>query len=227
MTVSLTTDRGWFGPFHRAVAESAAIDLVAVHEIRLLNDGTSVLLYEYRGDERVASRIAAEHLEADGGWQTGSFGDAQLMYANAEPSPITAGLVALLDEYRIVVDWPIEFRSPEEVVVTLIGDREEIREATRAVPDAVRLEVDRTGEYRSETEDVLHRLTPREREVLEAAVTLGYYSNPREASYEDIATAFGRSTGTVGEHLRNAETKVMNALLEGEDPQPPRRLESA
>lgn len=214
--VRVTTDRGWFGPFHRAVAGADDIALVAVHELRLLNDGTSVMLYEYRGEETTARTIASEHLDAAGtDWQTGTIGDAQLMYANAEPSPLVAGLLALLDEYRVVVDWPIEFRSDEEVRVTLVGDHDEIREACASVPEGVRLRVDRTGEYRSDPEGLLAQLTPREREVLWLAVDRGYYRNPREASYEDLASALGRSTGTVGEHLRNAEAKVLSALFEG------------
>lgn len=226
--VRVRSDRGWFGPFHREVVDSDAIDLAAIHEIRLLNDGTTVLLYEYRGTERAARRLAAEHLAvARGGWQTGSLGDAQLMYANAEPSPLVAGLLALLEEYRVVVDWPIEFRGDDELGVTLVGDRGEIKAACAAVPDGVRVAVARTGEYRTEPEGLLSRLTLREREVLAAAVELGYYRNPREAIYEDIAEAIGRSTGTVGEHLRNAETKVMRALLEDRLPRAVGPLEPA
>lgn len=225
--VRVRPDRGWFGPFHREVADSDAIDLTAVHEIRLLNDGTTVLLYEYRGAERAARRLAAEHLDgAGGGWQTGSIGDAQLMYANAEPSPLVAGLLALLAEYRVVVDWPIAFRDDDELGVTLLGDHGEIKTACASVPAGVQVEVARTGEYRTEPEGLLSRLTIREREVLEAAVELGYYRNPREAIYDDIASALGRSTGTVGEHLRNAETKVMQALVDAGRPRRGRPAES-
>lgn len=216
--VRIGADRGWFGPFHRAVAGRDALQLVALHEIRLLDDGTTVMLYEYRGPERTARRLAAEHLETvDGGWQTGSLGETQLMFANAEPSPLVAGIVTLLDEYRLVVDWPIEFTRDDELRVTLVGDREEIRSACAAVPDGVRLEVARAGEYRTDAEALRRSLTPREREVLGTAVAAGYYRNPREANYEDLAATLGRSTGTVGEHLRNAEAKVMAALFEGRE----------
>lgn len=226
--VRVAADRGWFGPFHRAVARRDAIELVAVHEIRLLEDGTTVMLYEYRGPERAARRLAAEHLAtAEGGWQTGSLGDAQLMFASAKPSPLVAGVVTLLDEYRVVVDWPIEFLRDDELRVTLIGDREEIRSACEAVPDGIRLAVARAGEYRTDAETLRRRLTPREREVLETAVVAGYYRNPRAASYEDLAAVLDRSTGTVGEHLRNAEAKLMTALFEGREPGESRSLESA
>ena len=225
--IRLSAERGWFGPFHRAVTETNEIRLATLHEIRLLDDGTAVMLYEYRGEEAAARRLAGEYLEqgvAD--WQTGTIGEAKLMYANSEPSPLVAETLALLEEYRVVVDWPIRFRTDEQLRVTLVGDREEIRGAISAVPEPVRLGVSRAGEYRPRADGLLARSTPREREVLETAVDVGYYRNPREASYEDLASILDRSTGTVGEHLRNAEAKLMAALFEDREPARPRPLES-
>lgn len=214
--VRLTAASGWFGPFHRGVVESEAVHLRAVHEIRLLNDGTTVMLYEYDGDEPMARRLAAEYFDSEqGDWQTATIDDAQLMYANAKPSPLIAGVLSVLDEWRIAVDWPITFPTDEQLEATLIGDHEEIRAAIGSVPDDVHVQVDRTGEYQSERDGILTDLTPQEREILETAVALGYYRNPREANYTDLAAALDCSTGTVGEHLRNAETKVMAALFDG------------
>lgn len=218
--IRLSAEQGWFGPFHRAVTETDAVRLTALHEIRLLDDGTGVMLYEYRGEEAAARRLAGEYLEqgvAD--WQTGTVGDAKLMYANAKPSPLVAGTLSVLAEHRVVIDWPVRFRTDEELRVTLIGDREEIRGVVSAAPEALSLRVSRAGEYRSRSERLLARLTPREREVLEAAVDAGYYRNPREASYGDLAARFDRSTGTIGEHLRNAEAKLMAALLGNREPE--------
>lgn len=63
--------------------------------------------------------------------------------------------------------------------------------------------------------------------MLSAAVEAGYYRNPRGAGYEDLAAAVDRSTGTVGEHLRKAEAKLMAALFEDRQPDRPRPLHSA
>ncbi|WP_425487435.1 helix-turn-helix domain-containing protein [Natronomonas halophila] len=216
--IHLTTARGWFGPFHRGVVESAAVRLRAVHEIRLLNDGTTVMLYEYAGDEAAARRLAAEYFDSEqANWQTATIDGTQLMYANARPSTLVAGILSVLDEWRIAVDWPITFSTDERLKATLVGDHEAIREALRSVPDDVNVQVNRTGEYRSERDAILTDLTPREREILETAVALGYYRNPRGANYTDLAAALDCSTGTVGEHLRNAETKVMAALFDSHD----------
>ncbi|QLD85225.1 helix-turn-helix domain-containing protein [Natronomonas halophila] len=176
------------------------------------------MLYEYAGDEAAARRLAAEYFDSEqANWQTATIDGTQLMYANARPSTLVAGILSVLDEWRIAVDWPITFSTDERLKATLVGDHEAIREALRSVPDDVNVQVNRTGEYRSERDAILTDLTPREREILETAVALGYYRNPRGANYTDLAAALDCSTGTVGEHLRNAETKVMAALFDSHD----------
>lgn len=52
-------------------------------------------------------------------------------------------------------------------------------------------------------------LTPRQREVLTAAIDLGYYRPKREASVEDIAARVGIASTTAWEHLSRAQAKIM------------------
>ncbi|PSP88924.1 hypothetical protein BRC90_06335 [Halobacteriales archaeon QS_4_69_34] len=87
-----------------------------------------------------------------------------------------------------------------------------------AVPDGACIEGDRTGNYRSKTQDLLARLTVRERETLRAAAELGYYRTPREATSEDITAVVGRAAGTVGDPLRDAEAKIVGRLVAPENP---------
>lgn len=212
--VRVTPADGWFGPFHRQVAETRGLGLETLHELRLLADGSVVLLYEFTGDRAAAERLAADHLEgADVDWQLADEDGRHLVYANAEPTDLTAAVLELLDEWRVVVDWPVRLTGERTFRVTLVGDEAEISGLLEAVPDDVRVRVDRTGAFRPDGTRPLSRLTARERETLRAAVELGYYRNPREARYADVAEAVGCSAGTVGHHLRNAETKVMDALL--------------
>jgi DNA-binding CsgD family transcriptional regulator len=172
-----------------------------------------VLLYEYTGDRTMAERLAADRLDGAVSWQVTELSGRQLMYANTTPSAMTAAILGVLDEWTVVVDWPIRLVDGREVVLTLVGDDAELQGAIDAVPAGVQVQVERTGEYRPGSDRLLARLTPRERETLRAAVELGYYRNPREATYEDVAAAVDCAAGTVGHHLRNAETKVMGALL--------------
>lgn len=217
ITLRVSPEQGWFGPFHRGVAESPELALRALHELRLLEDGSTVMLYEYEGDRSAAAALADEHLGAEGeAWQTGRIDGAEWMFAHAEPSGLVGSLLALLGRFRVAVEWPVRFPTDGAALATLVGGDEELDRALDAVPESVSIRLERTGEYRSEPDRLAAGLTERERHTLATAVDLGYYRNPREANYEDVAAALECSTGTVGEHLRNAEAKVMGALLGGE-----------
>lgn len=222
VTLRVSAGRGCFGPFHRAVVECPEVDLRALHELRLLDDGSTVLLYEYTGDREVAEGLAAAQLgPAEDAWQTGRIDGTEWMFAHTEPSGLVRSLLDLLGEYRVAVDWPVPFPTDETALVTLIGADAELGRAFDAVPGDVSVSVERTGEYRAEPDRLAADLTERERHTLATAVELGYYRNPREANYEDVAAELDCSTGTVGAHLRNAEAKVMGALVGGGRPPEP------
>ena len=57
------------------------------------------------------------------------------------------------------------------------------------------------------------QLTDRQREILAAAVEVGYYEVPRQASHEDIADHLGIAPATVGEHLRKIESTVLKEII--------------
>lgn len=216
VTLRVSSEQGWFGPFHRGVVESSEVSLRALHELRLLDDGSTVLLYEYDGNRDAAERLAEEYIDSeDAVWQTSRIDGDEWMFAHAEPSGLLRGLLDILGTRRIAVDWPVTFPTDETAVVTLIGDEEELRRSFAGVPDAVSVSVERTGEYRSEPERLLAALTDREHHTLSVAVELGYYRNPRAVNYADIAAELDCSTGTVGAHLRNAESKIMQAIIGG------------
>lgn len=210
----ISPNRGWFGPFHRSTVEADAVSLEALHAMRLLDDGSSVMLYEYVGDRGEAESLAADHFGVDCvGWQVSGLSGRQLMYAHAQPSDMITGLLLLLGKRKVIVDWPVTFVDDSTLSVTLVGDGGEIRALLEAIPDDVRVSLERTGDYRLEVDRLLSRLTPREREILRTAFELGYYRNPREATYDDVSEAVGCSAGTVGHHLRNVEEKLMSNLL--------------
>ncbi|MBI4360726.1 helix-turn-helix domain-containing protein [Candidatus Micrarchaeota archaeon] len=59
---------------------------------------------------------------------------------------------------------------------------------------------------------LLTDLTDKQRKVLDAAFALGYYSYPRRTDARGLAKALGIPYTTCMEHLRKAESKVMEAL---------------
>lgn len=228
VTTRLSTERGWFDPFDKVVLESKDITREAIHEMRLVGDGTAVMLYEYSGDSHEIERVVEEHLEATHiGCQMAEMSGNLFVYANVEPNATVTGLLWALDQWKLIVDPPMRFSRRGDLLVTLIGEEAQIRDALSNLPEEVRVTIERTGALEPELDQVLGRLTPRERETLRVAVEMGYYSNPRGVNYEEIAERLDRTAGTVGQHLRNAESKVMGRLLEGRMPDRQPRLENS
>ncbi|MFC6716494.1 helix-turn-helix domain-containing protein [Natrialbaceae archaeon GCM10025810] len=58
-------------------------------------------------------------------------------------------------------------------------------------------------------------LTDRQREILETAHEMGYFSYPKGANATDVAEELGVARSTFTEHLAAAQTKLMDAILEG------------
>lgn len=57
------------------------------------------------------------------------------------------------------------------------------------------------------------RLTDRQREVLETAHEMGYFSYPRSANATEVATALGIDASTFTEHLAAAQSKLLDEIL--------------
>ncbi|NEU57192.1 helix-turn-helix domain-containing protein [Halorussus sp. MSC15.2] len=53
--------------------------------------------------------------------------------------------------------------------------------------------------------------TERQQEAVETAVAVGYYDVPRTATHEDVAAELACAPSTASEHLRKAESKVLQS----------------
>ena len=60
----------------------------------------------------------------------------------------------------------------------------------------------------------LSQLTEKQRKILLAAHKLGYYSIPRKISSRELAKKLGLVDSTVVEHLRKAEQRLINNIIE-------------
>jgi predicted DNA binding protein len=56
-----------------------------------------------------------------------------------------------------------------------------------------------------------------ERETLEAAVSDGYYENPRDATLGTLADRFGVSKPAVSKNLRRGEQKMIQRVIDAID----------
>ncbi len=120
-------------------------------------------------------------------------------------------------EHGFVHSAPVRIEDGrEEWQVCFVGERTEIRESLDAVQSDSGAEVtvesmSSTG-YAGETarEHRLDTLTTTQREVYEHAREAGYYEWPREASTRELAADLDVSKTTLLEHLRKAESKLLD-----------------
>jgi predicted DNA binding protein len=95
----------------------------------------------------------------------------------------------------------------------------ELMDAFRATYATVQLrarrETSQTTSRQSFQMDLLEDLTDRQHEVLQAAYLGGFFEWPRGSTGETVADAVGVSPPTFHQHLRAAERKLVESVLEG------------
>lgn len=211
VTVALSTDEPAFHPIEHRLAAEPTVRRRAIHAVEELEDGTLVLLAEIDGDvdryrELVANAAAVrEFAVADDG--------SGICYSRVEPTPLASRILRRQRSSPVVVVPPIEYTADGDQLVTFVGRERDLQAAAGSVPDELDVELVSTGPYRPDRDGPVAALTDRQREVLTTAIRHGYYENPREATHEEIADVLAVEPGTVGKHLRIAESKVFSRLL--------------
>jgi DNA-binding CsgD family transcriptional regulator len=206
------------GPFHELDAVIDRTPGVAREQlayIDLLQDESILLLYRLGTDRSVhdldavlstpdcvrSSRVAS----GDGG---------QYALFHVDPAEPLRTLLSIADEQALVVEHPIEFTDDGSMLVTVAGTEAALRRGVAAVPESVGVRIERVGDYRP-TDGADSLLTPRQREAIQVAAELGYYEEPRETTYEEIADLLGCTSSTANSLLRRAEARLVEAYLSG------------
>jgi predicted DNA binding protein len=213
LTVRLVPGEGaGFHPLGERLVEEPALQREAVHHFELLDDGTLLLLAEGSGDrDRYEEIMASEPTVRD---YMVSGEERWMAVSQFEVNDAVREILDWQHREDIVVETPLRFQRDGSQQMTLIGDDESFRalyeEGTSL--DAFDIEVVETGEYAPNADRLARTLTTRQQEIVSAAVDLGYYREPREATHEDVAAALDLSPSAVGKHLRRVEERVFEAL---------------
>jgi predicted DNA binding protein len=210
----LTPRHDGLHPVDAELALLSEVERDALLHIDAFGDGTGVLLYRLVGEKEVVVDAIADHeslisydlLDVDAE-------NTFHLYLHVRPGEPAGTLMALTSQYALIIDTPIEFTDRGGILATIVGTHDMLREALKAIPDAINVSIQQVGEYSPGTRDVLSMLTERQREVFETAVNMGYYDIPREVNQVDLAEELGCAPSTVDEHLRKAESKMLSALL--------------
>lgn len=192
--------------------DRAGLERRAIHRFRRLDDGTVVSLYEREGDPDAAREVLEDH-EAVESVTTTALGERVFVHVQFIPNELVESIFAIPQNHDIVLDMPMEYAEGGALRVTAIGKLETFREAREEMTGDVDLQLLSMGDYVPGDEGLYAQLTDRQREILAAAVEVGYYEAPRQANQQDIADHLGISPATVGEHLRKIESTVLKDIM--------------
>lgn len=200
------------------ISPSSAVTRGEVRNVQYLSDGTIMELYAVEGEldeileelERSASTVRFEQL--------GTRAGTHYLFHHGRPSEEVRALIELLEAFHLMVVLPIVFDEERGATIDVVGESQSLQRVYDRFPAEIRRQttVEQVGDYVPSRSGVLSVLTRRQREVLRAAVSVGYYAEPREGTAEDVAEAVGCAPSTASEHLRKLEARLFASLVDPE-----------
>lgn len=181
----------------------------AIYDINPLDDGTVVQLVRLIGDTERLVRTAIDSSDVS---FIADSGETGFMHIHFKPGEIDQALFEIVDTHVVSVDWPVIF-TDRGIQLTLIGEDTTLREVVATLSERIDIILEKTGDYHPGMSDPSWQLTDRQCDIVRAAITEGYYDHPRKTSQRDLAATLELSRGTVAEHLRKAEAKIMREVM--------------
>ena len=126
--------------------------------------------------------------------------------------PIDEAFLEAFDDHGVVVVMPVEVGRGGSTF-TLVGPDDALGSLVETFEDEMVVDVRRVGEFDHWHAPLAGRLTGRQHEAVEAALALGYYAVPREASLDSVAESLDSAPRTASTLLRRAERVVMEAAV--------------
>lgn len=211
---TMTPASDGFATTDRRIAETAGVDREAILHLELLGDGTAVAIYLLSGTPRALDESLGDAPEVRDYHLFNTDGTRFHAHLHFEPDDPMATLLELAERHRIVMEPPLEFLDGGGLRATVGGIQAQVQDAAAEFPDSVEVTIEQIGQYDPSRDSLLASLTERQREVLAVAIDEGYYDIPRRATHDDLAAELDCSAGTVGEHLRKIESRVLSSLMD-------------
>ena len=114
---------------------------------------------------------------------------------------------------NLVVIPPIIYDDAGRMILTVVGDADDLQALLEDLPTEFELTVEEVGDYDRRYATISTSLTDRQLEAIEIAVDLGYYAVPWDASLKAVADELDCAESTASNHLRKAEARVMRRLV--------------
>jgi hypothetical protein len=206
-------ETGAFHPVSKRLAEEPSIRREAIHHVELLAEETVLTLAEGSGDRESYEAIMRESTHVDNFLVSGE--NRWMATSKFEARDPVKRLLEWHRTSDFVVEWPIKTNADGSVEITYLGTESAFQDLYDDLIQSTAFDADviETGPYNPNAASLMRSLTTRQQEVLQTAVDEGYYNNPRGATHEDIADEVGIAPTTVGDHLREIESRVFDSLV--------------
>lgn len=203
-------------PIHSALADTAASDTVRVRYGGFSEDGPRTYVCSVTGDiSALDSRLATTD-----GVLSHAFlrrrTDYAVVHLVSELNEYEIWLQRVFTEQSLTMIPPVDVEEDYSFVFRLIGQPEDLQHAIADASEQLPLDVERIGNYNQPDERITASLTDRQIEAVEQALASGYYDIPREGTTEDVAAALECAPSTASQHLRKAESALVQAVFEGD-----------
>ncbi|WP_336035578.1 helix-turn-helix domain-containing protein [Halobacterium yunchengense] len=139
--------------------------------------------------------------------------DYVYVYTQETATEANRRLRATFTRDSLVTTLPVVYRADGTASFTVVGAADDLADAVEDARTVADLEITRYGDYDPRQTEYAAAITDRQREVVEAAVDLGYYDVPKTASQADVADALDCAASTAAEHLRKAEAALARAAV--------------
>ena len=116
-------------------------------------------------------------------------------------------------ERRVLAVPPIEYTEDGETKVEIVGRSEDVQATVDDIPAEIDVRIDQVGEYDRGLQLSPSLLTDRQHEAVRAGRDAGYYDVPRTGTVEDVASALDCAPSTASNHLRKAESRLIEAVV--------------
>lgn len=126
------------------------------------------------------------------------------------------GLKDLSKKFDLNIIWTTpSILSNEKMIISVIGTNADLQKFLKAIKLAGNIKKISFQETNFEWQSILSCLTEKQREVIIEAKNMGYYSYPRKIDTDKLAQKVGISKSTAIEHLRKAESRIINNVFAG------------
>ncbi|WP_254535063.1 helix-turn-helix domain-containing protein [Halomarina litorea] len=205
---------GSLHPVHRAIVDRESLTRDYLCHWNTAGDGPDTFVYFVEGDRSTFESVLDDtDLVVD--YDVAPIGPERFYtYVRQEHRPVDEDVFGAVTRAGAVVVPPVTFEGDGSASLTVLGDATALQRVVDSLPEVVGVDVRRIGRYTGGPGAFDPGLTARQREAVERAVDVGYYATPRTGSVADVAEELDCAPATAAEHLRKAETAIVEALVD-------------